>query len=151
MVDFLFTLALFCVFAASSLMVVMIGANVYQETAESMEQNNTLRTSLTYVAEKLRQSDAAQGVTLSQLEGQPALVLRQTFNETVYETWIYHYDGALCELFIPQGNEIHLAEGRKVVDVNNFTVTESNDCFTLTAMDKNGQERATTVSLRSNP
>ena len=46
-VDFLFTLALFCVFAASALMVVVIGANVYRQTVRGMDSNYDSRTSLT--------------------------------------------------------------------------------------------------------
>ena len=38
-VDFLFTLALFCVFAASALTVVVTGANVYRQTVRRMDQN----------------------------------------------------------------------------------------------------------------
>ena len=52
-VDFLFTLALFCVFAASALMVVVIGANVYRQTVRGMDSNYDSRTSLTYLTEKV--------------------------------------------------------------------------------------------------
>lgn len=63
-VDFLFTLALFCVFAASALMVVVIGANVYRQTVRGMDSNYDSRTSLTYLTEKVRQNDAANAVTI---------------------------------------------------------------------------------------
>lgn len=43
-VDVLFTLALFCVFCASALAVVVIGADVYTSTARSMDDNFSTRT-----------------------------------------------------------------------------------------------------------
>lgn len=76
-VDFLFTLALFCVFAASALMVVVIGANVYRQTVRGMDSNYDSRTSLTYLTEKVRQNDAANAVTIRSVGDSPALVLSQ--------------------------------------------------------------------------
>ena len=58
-IDLLFTLALFCVFAASALLVVLIGADVYESSARGMDRNFGLQTSLHYVAAKVRQNDAA--------------------------------------------------------------------------------------------
>ena len=67
MVDLLFTLALVCVFAASALMVVLIGANVYQNTVEGMDENFSARTSVTYVATKIRQNDTEGTAYISTL------------------------------------------------------------------------------------
>ena len=49
-IDVLFTLGLLCVFAASALAVVLIGAHVYKTTAADMDANYTTRTSLSYIA-----------------------------------------------------------------------------------------------------
>lgn len=56
-VDFFFTLSLFCLFAASALIVVIIGSGVYRNTTVQMEENYVARTALSYVAEKVRQHD----------------------------------------------------------------------------------------------
>ena len=47
-VDFLFTLALFCVFAASALMVVVIGANVYRHKGSVKQKLVIVGTKNTY-------------------------------------------------------------------------------------------------------
>ena len=73
-IDVLFTLALFCVFCASALAVVLIGADVYTSTARNMDQNFSARTAVSYVAEKVRQSDAAGAVALGEIGGGQALV-----------------------------------------------------------------------------
>ena len=88
-VDFLFTLALFCVFAASALMVVVIGANVYRQTVRGMDSNYDSRTSLTYLTEKVRQNDAANAVTIRSVGDSPALVLSQQAGE---RTFLHFFD-----------------------------------------------------------
>ena len=52
-IDVLFTLGLLCVFAASALAVVLIGAHVYKTTAADMDANYTTRTSLSYIAKEI--------------------------------------------------------------------------------------------------
>ena len=48
MVDVLFVLSLFCVFAFSALMLVIIGADVYKKTAAHMDTNYASRISYAY-------------------------------------------------------------------------------------------------------
>ncbi|MEG1774341.1 MAG: DUF4860 domain-containing protein, partial [Oscillospiraceae bacterium] len=97
--DLLFTLALFAVFAATLLMVVTIGADVYKRIADSMEKNFDLRTSLSYVAEKIRQNDTQDAVSIGTLGEGQALILEQSIGGTAYRTYIYYEDGALREIF----------------------------------------------------
>ena len=91
MIDLLFTLALFCVFAASALMVVLIGARVYQNTIERMNANFDGRASIAYVSNKIRQNDYPDAIHIIELEeGVPALALDQDFDGITYQTIIYH-------------------------------------------------------------
>ena len=89
-VDFFFTLSLFCLFAASALIVVIIGSGVYRNTTVQMEENYVARTALSYVAEKVRQHDTSGGVRLTEEEGETVLVLQNTENttDTDYLTYI---------------------------------------------------------------
>lgn len=140
LVDLLFTLALFCVFAASSLLVVLIGANVYKNTVHGMNQNFNIRTSLSYVCEKVRQNDTADAIRIDSLDNVDALVLTQNYNGCVYETWIYQYDGSLMELFTQKGNDIDPSVGNPIMEVPSFTVEKPNDHlyqFSMTDQDGN--------------
>lgn len=126
LVDLLFTLALFCVFAASSFFVVLIGANVYRSTVRGMNHNFNVRTSLSYVCEKVRQNDTAGAVRLDTLDSISALVLTQDYDGTAYETWIYPYNGSLMELFTQKGNAIDPSGGNPIMDVPSFTMEQLN-------------------------
>ena len=70
-IDLLFTLALFCVFCASALAVVLIGADVYTSTVRSMDRSYSTRTACAYLAEKARQSDRAGAISLGEVEQTP--------------------------------------------------------------------------------
>ena len=49
MVDVLFVLTLFCVFAVCSILLIAVGARSYQNTIDSMETHFTSTTPLSYI------------------------------------------------------------------------------------------------------
>lgn len=99
-VDILFVLALFGVFAVSALALVTIGADVYQHTVEDMGVNYESRTAVSYIMEKVRQNDTAGSISLTTLEDVPALRMLSRVEDETYCTYLYLYDGHLKELFM---------------------------------------------------
>ena len=93
-VDILFVLALFGVFAVSALSLVTIGADVYQHTVEDMSVNYESRTAVSYITEKVRQNDAADSILLTTLENVPALCMVSQLDGDTYCTYLYLYDGS---------------------------------------------------------
>ena len=88
-VDILFVLALFGVFAVSALALVTIGADVYQHTVEDMSVNYDSRTAVSYIMEKVRQSDTADSISLTTLEDVPALCMFSEIDEDTYLSLIH--------------------------------------------------------------
>jgi len=111
----LFVLALFGVFALSSLLVVLLGANVYSRTLSRSERNFSDRTSVLYLAEKLRQNDEAGAIRKGSVGGADALCLLQTIGATDYETWIFCADGELREAFVSAKTEVNPSDGQKIM------------------------------------
>ena len=104
-VDILFVLALFAVFTVSALVLVTIGADVYQHTVQDMSQNYDSRTAMAYITEKVRQADSVledgrPAVELGHLEHQPALILTDEIDGEYFTTYLYLYDGWLKELYL---------------------------------------------------
>lgn len=149
MVDLLFTLALFCVFAASALMVVLIGANVYKNTVRQMEQSFAGRSSLTYVATKIRQNDTADSIHIEDLTGSPALVLNQIVDGETYQTWIYYCDGAVRETFTVRGNTFDPYSGQAIIEVAGFSVEQEGNLLRFTTVDADGNSATQLVAPRS--
>lgn len=150
MVDILFTLALFCVFAASALFVVIIGAGVYKSTVQKMNENYNTRTSLAYVTEKIRQNDTENGVAIGELEGSPALILSQQYDNISLKTYIYRDEGYLKELFINDSTTPLKRDGQKILEVHDFTMEQIRDSvFHFTSTDINGTKTEVYISARS--
>lgn len=148
--DVLFTLALFCVFAVSALAVVLIGADVYKRTAAGMETSFTSRTALSYVAQKVRQSDERGAVALTQLGGETALRLSQSLDGKGYHTYIYYYDGSLRELFCADSQTPAPGMGQALLELNGFSIEEDpSGCLRFTAQGADGSESRLLLSLKS--
>ena len=105
-VDILFVLALFGVFAVSALALVTIGADVYQHTVEDMGVNYESRTAVSYILEKVRQNDTTDSISLATLEDTPALCMLSRIEDETYCTYLYFYDGHLKELFMREGTSL---------------------------------------------
>ena len=97
-IDILFVIGLFCIFALSTIFLISIGADIYGKTVSNTEINFNDRTSFAYVTEKIRQADRSGAITASTLEGRSALKLQKTVQDTAYITWLYEDEGYLKEI-----------------------------------------------------
>ena len=140
MVDILFVLALFVVFAFSALMLVILGANVYKKTVNDMDDNFTGRTAHSYLTEKIRQSDVEGAINIISFgEGTDALCITRTEGTASYATVLYVYDGNLCEL---NARKEYLSEpesGTALFPMQDMTIEKTGShLFTITL--NNGEE-----------
>lgn len=120
-VDVLFVLALFGLFAVSALMLVTVGADVYKQTVDDMSTNYETRVSVSYIAEKIRQNDGS--ISIDYLGETPAIVIEQEYNEEFYSTYLYYHDGCLKELLVRKGSYIgdnNLAAGQEIMKLSAF-------------------------------
>lgn len=150
MIDIVFALALFCVFAVSALMVALVGARVYSNTIENMNINFDTRGSVVYVATKIRQNDEAGMISVSDLDGIPALLMEQELDGEIYQTWIYHYDGALREIFTSKGSGIGAEFGAVIMEIDSFTIEQTADnLFRISSLDSRGNPVEMVVAART--
>lgn len=94
-IDRVFLLALLALFAATTFLVVSIGAKQYHSIADSMTANYETRTVSSYLEEKMNQNDVAGSVAVTSIGAFPAIALSETVNDAIYTTYIYCYDGYL--------------------------------------------------------
>lgn len=138
-IDFLFTVSLFAVFLLTSVMVIAVGAGAYRHITAQSQQDDTLRTSLVYVSEKLRQSDAQGAVSIGTLDGTPALLLSQEIQDVSYTTYIYASDGFLYELFMRSDADAVPSYGTKLIPVEAFSIKQLDDTlFSVSVTAENG-------------
>lgn len=150
MIDFLFPVALFFVFALSALTVILLAARIYQSTTESSSLNYTSRTSLSYINEKIHQNDCEGAVYLDEFDGCRALVMEQSHNDEHYYTYIYIYGHELKELFVKEGTEMTASAGRTIMEIQDFSMEEiSENLLKFTCVDNENTEASTIISVKS--
>ena len=149
MVDVLFVLSLFCVFAFSALMLVIIGANVYKKTAAHMDSNYISRISYAYLSEKIRQNDRSDALFIGSYGDGDALIISEEINGKTYYTYLYQYDGTLRELFTNTPETLSPSAGQVIMDCSSFSVSAvGNRLYLCSLTASNGEETTLYVSTR---
>ena len=87
-IEVIFTMVTFLVYAMALLMFVSLGATVYRSVTQQMELHQTQLTAENYLREKVRQNDRTGVVSIGEIEGEPALQIRQNIGEKEYEDMI---------------------------------------------------------------
>lgn len=139
-IDILFVIALFCIFALSAVFLITVGANIYGKTVSHMESNFNCRTSFAYVTEKIRQADENGAVSTGELDGVPAVLITADVGPTRYITYLYQYNGYLKELMVREDTPLSPEAGQDIFPVTEFSFWEVNDkllAFTITTDDGN--------------
>lgn len=128
-IDFLFAAALFGVFLVSSVMVIAVGAGAYRNITEKSQEDYTLRTSLSYVNEKLRQADSNGALSVGTVGDNTALMLTQDYDGESYTTYIYEYNGSLCELFTKSDAPADPDYGTPLLTLSDFGIERLADAL----------------------
>lgn len=151
MVDILFVLTLFCVFALCSILLIAVGARVYQNTLNNMEMHFTSTTSLSYITEKIRQNDYADGISIAEFGENDALVLLSEYNGEEYCTYIYSYGGQLKELFTKKNISLSPEAGRNILAISDFSVLEvDTGLYEITLVDDEHKSETILISSKAN-
>lgn len=122
-IETVFVWVLFSVFAASLLLVLMLGGTIYMGVTERSKQGWEERTCLSYIWTKVKHNDAYTHVQVSDFNGLSALRLDEDYNGTQYNTWIYLYDGWVCELYCEAGLTLPPVSGNPIVKTDSLSFT----------------------------
>ncbi len=109
-------------FALFSLFLVVIGAQVYRRVVATGRENTTLRTSFSYIANKVRMCGQMDAVSLQEHDGVQVLTLREEMEGTDYETRIYFYDGALWEQLALADDPFAPELGELIAELEGFSM-----------------------------
>lgn len=144
-IDIIFVLSLFCAFAVLALFVVVLGANVYKGISADMTRNFDARTSVAYLSEKIRQNDVQGGISVENVNGADALVLRREADGKTYETWVYVQDGWLSEVTVAQGTDVAQVGGEPVMELASMEISRNGKLFSIGVEDMSGNRYTGTV------
>ena len=118
--DTVFVLIIFSVFAVSVLIVLMLGASIYQNMAEVSQEGADERSVLAYIWTKSKNFNDAGMIYVSEYHGSNALMIDEELGGTRYQTIIYYYDGWLYELFSEYGLTFSPEDGVRVMRLSDL-------------------------------
>lgn len=142
-------LLVFTVFAVCTLLVLLLGANVYRYLTRQGQLRYDGTTAAQYVATRVHQADRAESVFTENFCGVQALVLRQVTDGQAYETRVYCYDGHLCELFAAADSGLVPEDGEKILPLQDLSFHLDGQLLTVTITDTHGTEQVLTLLLRA--
>lgn len=152
-VSSLFVYMLIGMFALFSLLLVLIGAGAYQGIVRDEEHTAQVRTSLSYIASKVRAGDATGAVFVEEYQGTSVLALRQDAESAI--TRIYCLPGdqdvepGLYELFTDAEEEPNLEDGQRIADVTAFEARQVDGGIEIGVTTAMGDAQRMRLRLRS--
>lgn len=143
---FLTVLILFCVFASVFLLLVSAGGGVYKKTVNRMDESYEIRTTLSYVANKVRTAPNGDVHVIDQ-DGQNILAIGDAAQNEEYVTYIYFYDGSLKELYQKKGKELQMDSGEEILQTGQVDIGWKSDLLTISMSTSGGTSESITLYL----
>ena len=112
------------IFAVASLFLINIGVQVYKNVVIANNDNFELRTSLSYLATRVRQADQTGMVEIREEDGLKILVLGEEKEDGEFETCLYFWDGFLYEHFMEKGGYFEPGYGMETFEVESLIMEQ---------------------------
>ena len=142
-------LLVFAAFTVSVLLVLLSGADTVQKLTRRDQDTYHHRTAVQYLTTKVRQSDQAGAVSVSETDGCSTLVLTEKIDGITYETRIYCYDGYLRELFCAKGAGLGATFGEEILPREDFQVSFEDGFLSAALCLPDGTTDHVVLQLRS--
>ena len=123
-IDTIFVLLIFSVFAVSVLIVLMLGASIYQNMSDITQENADERLALSYIWTKAKIFNDVDMIYIDYFNENKALFIEEEVGNRKFQTIIYFYDGWLYENFTLKDVNASISGGEPVLRVENLTFEE---------------------------
>jgi len=112
---------IFCVFAVSVLIVLILAASSYQRMTDISRDGQDERTILSYIWTKVKSGDDAGMIHVGEFDGIPALFYDEMIGDTLFRTAIYSYNGWVRELFSNPEFGLSPNDGMQLIELDNLS------------------------------
>ena len=138
------------VFLFLSAGLVLLGSSVYRHVVADSQENDSIRTTLSYIANQVRRADREGGVQVGTFHGQDALLLLRDLEGIECVTYLYSWEGSLRELFVEKGFELEPEAGLPLMPLENIYFTQDGaGLIQVEAQFASGSRGQLTLALRS--
>lgn len=151
----LFIFLLIASYAVFSLLLVLIGVQVYRNVVQTAEQNGEMRTTIGYISGRLRAADGQISVREDE-GGFKVMRISNALGEEDYETRIYFAPneegegGALYEQVVDVTEPFDWEMGELIVEIGDFQMEQTGDVLNLTLLTKKGETSSMHLKLLPN-
>ena len=150
-IEIIFPIMLLFIFAISALVVTLFATRVYEKTVNNTLRNDSARTAVAYVTEKIHQNDVSSAIELRDIGGSQALCINKTANGKEYVSYIYFDDGRLKELYASRDMDVNKSLGTEICELKSFSINSAgNSLYRINCEDANGNTYSSVVGIRSN-
>jgi hypothetical protein len=120
-IDAAFVLLIFCVFAASVFLVLMLVGNIYQKINDTARTGQNERIALSYLRGKIRNGE---NIFIEEFHGLSAIAFEENIDGSIFITRIYSHDGWLRELFYQREENFLPQAGVRILRVGSLFFEE---------------------------
>jgi hypothetical protein len=150
LIDVFFIISLLFGFVFCAVLIIALGASIYQRGVDSSTSNFDKRTASTYIVQKLRQCDEYGAISTGEIDDIPALTITKTVNGTSYTIYMYVYNGYLMEVFARTDTDISPQSGQRIIKMQSMDVKiSSSNLISVLVTDVEGQQIEVLVSPQS--
>ncbi len=153
--SFLAPLLLFTIFTLCVVLVLLMGAKVYETAVDRDQRSFDHRTAVQYLSNRVRQLDCDGAWFVGDFyEAQPqeagnTLYFREIFRDEVYYTRIYCHDGYLYELSSIADGSFEPTDGEKILAMNALQFSKENGMLKIHFRHTDGKTAELFLALRS--
>lgn len=148
-INYIGTILLLGLFAVGALVLMNVGVRVYNNVVTTNNDNYTLRTSLNYIATKVRSADVKGAVSVVDFGDGKALCLEENTAEDIYKTYIYSYNGKLCEVTESEGFPVEPDYGFDILDIKDFDVSGGGNMLRFSIQNAASETEELVLTLRT--
>ena len=142
-----FVFLLLGVFAVFSTLLVLLSAQLYRGTVEQTQDHNDQRVLGSYLMNVVRGNDAADAVYVARMGETDALCFALEAEDGCYVTYVYCWDGMLCELFAEAGEEFVPEYGETICPAQAFHPSLDGQLLTMRLRNGRGLEQTLQAAL----
>lgn len=139
---------IFALFSFFALILIITAINSYKSVSATTDENNQLRSTISYITSKLHASDDGSVIKISTKDDTKLLSIEQTLSGDKYENYLYVKNGALYEQLLSENDDINLEDGNLISKISSFDIEKvSQGLFKITAVTENSEKREAYVNL----
>ena len=146
-IDIFFIISLLFGFVFCAILVIALGASIYNRVVASSSQTFDKRIAYAYIVQKVRQCDESGTISVGEIDDIPALTITTAVSGTSYTTYMYVYNGYLMEVYASSDIDISPQSGQRIVQMDNMNIKiSSSSLIQIVLTDTKGQSTEVLIS-----